>query len=288
MVTSWSDGICMSNVNGKNIRCKNKIHDNNDFCRVHMKQHIYSEQLLKEKTCDDEKETLVDDYLENIINNFDIMINEKCNILNNDFMYNLIGLENDWKNVPFMYWIQIDNMWWDIRTLSSTFAAQINQSELERPLPIYPENPFNRNKLSIEDLQKLKEQLEFINNVSKQNKISINIALKHFLSFPTSLMKSLLKDKKQYTMSVKIINKFSDKLRYKMINCKDSQGKYCGYWVTISEPLSEFEKCYDKIIHAMVVLNSGNGQMMFSRLSYRNITHTINMLGRLKPEEYII
>jgi hypothetical protein len=113
--------------------------------------------------------------------------------------------------------------------------------------------------------------------------LNVHISLAKFLSLPEKFLNSIRNDKSQYNASIKIIRKFSTTMRYKMINYKDSQGRYCGYWVKKSTQLSQFEKCYNEIITATVMFN--NTYVLYDTPMYRKIINTIN---RLTPEEYII
>jgi hypothetical protein len=302
-----NDGICISMIHNKNIRCKNKVQKGYDYCRVHQKNSnnpnkekcniiqpilltnndelCYSEIINDDILKQIEVEYIIDDFIDKILNNVKEHIEKHSEILDNNYLYNLFGIEDSWKNVPYIYWINVNNMWWDIRTLTQTIATQLNQSELEHPYPIYPENPFNRNKFTVDDLIKIQNHIQDIQKYAPSYKFHINIALEEFLNFSPKVIKKIYSIKKQYNVAMNIINNFSNKLRFKMINYKNSQGKYCGYWVTKNTQLSKFEKCYDKIIQVNIIISNGRE---FGNITMRNLINIINCINNLKPEEYIL
>ena len=282
-MANWSDKRCMSSLKGKSDRCRNKQLHGNDFCKTHSKECIYNREFLNEKSKIHCGTDALDKYLNVIVDEFSNGIKNKVSYLDEQFIHGLIGLNDSWSEVPFIYWCKFGNTWWDIRTLVRTLAMQLNQSELEKPLPIFPENPFTRQKFSVEELYGLRDNILSLQKLVDPNDFNVHISLTKFLSLPEKFLNSIRNDKSQYNVATKIIRKFSTTMRYKMINYKDSQGRYCGYWVKKSVQLSPFEKCYNEIITATVMFN--NIYVLFDTPMYRKIINTIN---RLTPEEYII
>lgn len=280
---NWSDKRCMSSLKGKTDRCKNRQMHGDDFCNTHSIERIYNKELLNEKTNLYNRTDALDKYLNLITNEFDNCIKNHVKYLDEQFIHGLIGLNDSWNEIPIIFWCKFGNTWWDIRTLIRTLAMQLNQSELEKPLPIFPENPFTRQKFSVSELYCLRDHIQSLNQFVDPNELNVHISLTKFLSLPEKFLNSIRNDKSQYNVSTKIIHKFSTTMRYKMINYKDSQGRYCGYWVKKSVQLSPFEKCYNEIITATVMSN--NIYVFFNTPIYRKIISNIN---RLTPEEYII
>lgn len=293
-MTIWSEKQCMSSVKCNRDRCKKFALKNNDFCQLHNASHVYNEELLSKKSAEYIETKAVDKYLNLIVNKFktELIAKEKC--MDENYSHGLLGLNDSWKEIPLIYWYKHGDVWWDIRTLTKTIAMQLNQSELEKPYPIFPENPFTRKKFTVNELFSLRSRINILQNINKNSmvspaeqsgdvKININIALAKFLTFPEKLLDTIRNECSQYSASEKIIRKFSTCLRYKMINYKDSQGRYCGYWVAKRTPKSDFEKCYDEIVTATVMFN--NVYVLFDTPAYRKM---INKMVKLEQEEYEI
>ena len=280
-MVEWSDKRCMSSCKGVDGRCKNKQLNGYDFCKKHMENGKYSKEFLKEKMKIHKDDIIVDKYLDLVVDSFDSCLKEKCKYLDDNFMHCLFGLNDTWNDVPFIYWYKCDNTWWDIRTFVQTITMQINQSELEKPYPLFPENPFTRQKLEVYELINLRNHIKIIKECD--TKFKIHISLQKFLSLTDKCLEGIRKTKTQYNTSVKIIDKLSKTLRYKMINYKDSQGRYCGYWVESSEQLSVFEKCYNDIMPATILTND-----MYILLNTPIYRKMLDLMLRLPQEEYNI
>lgn len=282
-MANWSDKRCMSSLKGKSERCKKKQLRGDDFCKTHSIERIYNKEFLNEKTKIHCGTDALDKYLNIVTDEFSHCIENQVKYLDEQFIHGLIGLNESWVEIPFIYWCKFGDTWWDIRTLMRTLAMQLNQSELEKPFPIFPENPFTRKKFSVSELYCLRDHILSLKQSVDPTELNVHISLTKFLSLPEKFLNSIRNDKSQYNVSTKIIRKFSTTMRYKMINYKDSQGRYCGYWVKKTVQLSPFEKCYNEIITATVMFN--NIYVLFDTPMYRKIINTIN---RLTPEEYII
>jgi hypothetical protein len=285
-MANWSDKRCMSTLKGKLDRCKRNPIKNNDFCKTHCEEHIYDEKFLQDKKLIHSDDDVVNKYLDLIVDNFCDELTKKQKYLDDNFIHGLIGLNDSWSEIPFMYWFKCDDTFWDIRSLVKILAMQLNQSELEKPFPIFPENPFTRKKFSIAELRSLNSRIELLKTFHRPpntEELNVNIALSKFLTIPDKLLNSVRNERSQYSASIKIINRLSTSLRYKMINYKDSQGRYCGYWVKKTTQVSQFEKYYNEIVTATVMYN--NLYVLLDTPMYRKI---INTLNKLVPEEYVI
>lgn len=276
-IIKWNDGKCMSLLRGKKERCKNRVTPNNDFCKMHKEIHTYDPSILFNGNIENEK------YINLFVEQFDEKLKEFQKYLDNEYLHGLLGLNNSWGEVPLMYWYKLDNSWWDIRSLLQIFASQLNQSELERPFPVFPFNPFNRNKISVEELINLKKHIDFLKSFVPSEELHVNIALEIFLQFPERFLNTIRNQKIQYNVATKIIDKFSQTLRYRIINYKDSQGRYCGYWIDCETDETEFEKCYHKIINSFVSLHGT--YILMDTPNYRRLRR---MIDKLTPEEYVL
>lgn len=251
-MTSLYDGICMSCTKNNGNRCKCKVLKNGDFCRIHDKNKKYSDDTLndvKDNITVADRNNLTEKYLDCVLLEFDNLIKTKTDELNNNFQFSLLGMNDNWTEVPFIYWYFLDDSWWDIRTLISTITSQINQTELENPFPIYPENPFTRNKISISCLKLLLKEINIL-------QLHIHISLMTFLNFDDKILNELYEENDQRNITDKVVSIFSKTLRFKMINYRDSQGRFCGYWVDKGTPISFFEETYREIIKNVVYLDN--------------------------------
>ena len=83
-----------------------------------------------------------------------------------------------------------------------------------------------------------------LKNRIKILKLKIPICLKIFLK-SYNLDTCYCQSQKKYDRhSHGILDIFNDKLRFKLINNKDSQDSYIGYWTFRNKKLSKFEKLY--------------------------------------------
>lgn len=243
MWKSWNDGFCMAH--DKNKRCRKKICKDLDFCKSHVNEHLYDSQHLQ--MIKNINHSLIQQYekfkedliIEKVIMQLNKEYKQAINLLNEKYLTGLLNIYDSWEVIPIIYWIKIDNMWWDIRILVSTLSAGLNQSELENPFPIYPSNPYNRNLISPLDLKKINRHIKNIG-------LKINIALRIFLNLSMKYLNQC-HDASMANRANLIIDIFSRKLRFKLVNYKNSQDLYCGYWVKKKEKKSSFERLYNII-----------------------------------------
>jgi len=129
---------------------------------------------------------------------------------------------------------------WDINIIINHYTTQLNSSNMENPFPIYPSDPFTRTPITKEDIQNIIKKI-------KQISLNVNLTLKIFLlSKKTDLFynEAIIS---QTGHSSSLLELFDTKMRYKLINNKDSQELYTGYWIQKSAKLSTFEKLYNLI-----------------------------------------
>ena len=209
--------------NGDIRYCKNKCNNNNNYCHVHIKLYtkIQNQELFNNP------QPLK---LQSIDTQF----------LDEHFSYTLMGLYNSWDDMDKNEIVCIDGEYWNIYIILSHFTQQLNMSSMENPYPIYPNSPFTRKLYSIESLTILKNKL-------KELKLPINIALKLLLNQPTDKLQLIYNDVDQNNYSEKLLELLNFNYRYMLINSKNSQNIYMGFWVHNKTPLEPFEKLYNKL-----------------------------------------
>lgn len=152
----------------------------------------------------------------------------------------LLYLMDSWNQVEKNNIIKIGANWWDINIILNHYSAQLNRSNMENPYPVYPSDPFTKTLITKKDVKNIVKKI-------KQLSLNINLSLKLFL-----LSKNIDLFYDQATLnynnhSIALLDLFNTKLRYKLINNKDSQNSYTGYWTQRTMCLSRFEKLYNLI-----------------------------------------
>lgn len=168
------------------------------------------------------------------------VINQLNQYLDDNFKHHLMYIKESWSEVK--YKIRLDNnnqeCWWDLELLLIHFAEQLNSSAMSNPSPQWPSNPFNRVPFDKSQLSKLGKQI-------KELKLPVNYMIKELFNY--------LQTKFRYVNIEKFTGSFiayvSSDYRFRIVNCKDSQGNYTGYWVKKTDPLSLFEERYIELKH---------------------------------------
>lgn len=189
---------------GHKRKCKIKVKNNDIFCHIHNK--------IKNKS-----------YI-----NYDI-----------DFKHNLMNLYTSWSEIDKSEHITLDSEPWPIHIIISTITHQLNNSNMENPYLIYPNNPFTRKPFSPESLLILSQKI-------KELKIKIHITLKLLLEQPITTItrfynESLLNLDRH---SILLMALLCNHLRFMTINYKNSQNNYIGFWVRKNKKKTEFETVY--------------------------------------------
>lgn len=212
-----NDNICKSwkNVDNKNIRCHRPVCKNSDFCKYHKRWVTYMPEFV---ICDIHKVS--------------------TRYLDDNYIHNLFGIYDSWQEIPNIYWININNKWWDKRILLNLFANQINACDMNNPLPTYPFDPFTKRLFLPNELSQLKNSCL---------DMKINIALLAFINSNVSYVYRYAHDQRK--MSSIICNILSRTLRFRLMPNKNSQHCFNGMWVPKKYPKNEFEILYDKYIN---------------------------------------
>lgn len=255
-MNNWSKGQCMaSKFNESTRRCDAKTTPFSDFCSVHKKEKCYHKPLLLSIRRKDIKlfgftVKQMNIIVKQLYKEFRIKLIIKIALeklknriikLDNFYLHNLLFLYDSWNNVPLKYQINIFRSYWDIRILTYHFTQQLNNSEMEQPYPIFPSNPFTREQINMDSLLTFKKIIYEIN-------FPIHIALNLFINMSTKKFKICYNEAKNKIdrFSITLIKYFKKKLRYKLINCRNSQNCFIGYWTSRDEKKSKFEELYDE------------------------------------------
>lgn len=261
----WNNGKCMSytTINKIKKRCcyeVSKSDNMGDFCRYHKRYNRYHEPLLNRKRIQDikifdiNKKAIIAEKIkymtkktsEIMLNNFNAHIKTKIaqrnEILDQNHIHNLMMLNESWQEVNIMYQIKLNDQWWNLKTVLFHISQQLNHSNMENPFPTFPSDPFNRIPFTIKSLLDIKKRISLI-GLSVQN---INVALLCFLDLPLRKLNSY------YNIAVDapeeplydLIYDFSKKLRFRLMNNKNSQDCFNGYWVHKKTHPTDFEIVY--------------------------------------------
>ena len=249
VLPDWYDGKCMAVISNKNEnrRCSIKV-KNKDFCHIHVKNKIYYEERLNDIKNNDinnlniNLDSIQKD-INNIVQNFYIQdfiskLNKKYETIEN-YNYTLMDLHESWDELNISDIILIDNEYWSLHIMVNIMTFCLNNSNMENPYPTYPQNPFTRKLLTVNSINKIKNKLLKL-------KREVHLSLKIFLSQPSSKIKMFYDEasKSHDGHCPKINDIFKNKLRFMIINSKNSQDLYTGMWVTKNLPLTEFEVLY--------------------------------------------
>ena len=177
--------------------------------------------------------------------------------LNKYFLEYLVLGETSWEEVPFRYQFRMsENQWWDIRFLTNHFAQLLNHNDMMTPSPSFPNNPFNRQLYTPQELE------AYFNRVTTLD-IPINIALRRFKSTRYRNWYKYLKQNHNNIVQ-KMTLFFSKSMRYKIINQANSECSFMGHWVRRNMPLTIFEKTYRNWIKAPIYIKDPSGALIFN------------------------
>jgi hypothetical protein len=166
--------------------------------------------------------------------------------LNENFRHYLLVGDDDWGLIDKRYRYKVsDTEWWDIRILLAYITQNLNFTNMGEPKPHFPSNPFTRDKYT-------QSQLRLIYQRSKYLKIRLDISVETFFNMKLKRAMKLqnLEDRNskdpRNILSGLMIDRFRDTLRYHIVNSKDSQENYIGYWVDKDSSYSDFEHVYNE------------------------------------------
>lgn len=276
----WNDGFCMSSRKSQE-RCDREVHKTYDFCKYHYHKHTYNKKILSLKKDNNISIKIIcENYvnmfiLDRVINQFNDQHKKVINSLNDNYIQGLLGIYDNWNEIPIMFWFKIDNIWWDIRILNNIFATGINQSEMECPYPVYPCNPYTRSLILPKELKLFRDRCTILN-------IKINNALNIFLKLPIKTL-TLFYHTPPPQRTYDIVNTLTKKLRFRLINYKNSQDCYCGYWVPKKEKKSTFEQLY-YVINNTSCYCSNEGTV----IGDPNHLYALVLINELKKESCVL
>jgi len=260
MNVDWNNDQCMAQKNVKiKRRCHRKKRAGTDFCHYHNKSKKYYSTCLKKLRRKDLKEynistrklnhsiktELAVKNIKNIVSNLKIKLDKHTDKLNKENNHCLLGLYESWNDINYINRIELGSTWWDVYTIMFHFSQQINSVKMENPYPIYPSNPFNRKPIPVKDIIKLRDRIKLL-------EISINIALRFFLSQPIEKIQGYYDEayKNEDCCSFQLLTDLYKSFRYRLINFKNSQNCFIGYWDYTKSHKSIFEVLYDELQNA--------------------------------------
>ena len=171
-------------------------------------------------------------------------LNKYYDYLDNHFKHFLLCGENSWREIDKRDIIKLnESSYYNIHFLINYMISQLNRSNMCKPVPIFPNNPFTRIKFTLNELDIIKV---FINKLNLN--ININIVLKTFLSLPYKRWYNYSIKHNKDTTCENIRKHFYKLLRYQLINSLDSQNNFIGKWIYINEPNTIFEELYTEWI----------------------------------------
>lgn len=189
---------------GHKRKCKIKVKDKNSKCHIHKKA--------------------------------------KTNIENLDLTHkhNLMNLYYSWADIDPSEIIFLDSEPWPIHIIISTITHQLNNSNMENPYLIYPNNPFTREPFTESALLTLSKKIKELN-------IKVHISLKLLLE-QTNISRFYGEAKSNLDRhSILLMTVICKTLRFMTVNYKNSQNNYTGFWIRKNIKKTQFETLYTKL-----------------------------------------
>lgn len=135
-----------------------------------------------------------------------------------------LDVNNDWNEIPLWRIVCLEtHYFFDLFFLLKVFYFQLNASDFNNPLPLYPCNPFTKEKVSKRKLYSIHFLWKMIHSSSQQK----NSALHMFLS--NDFLWNIHNDREWREI---FIVKLQETLRWKRIQNTDSQNNFQGLWVS--------------------------------------------------------
>ncbi|ARF09461.1 hypothetical protein Indivirus_1_84 [Indivirus ILV1] len=230
-MTPCNDRYCTEMImdpTGMKRRCKIKIKKKNDICHIHKKIKM------------DKKEKSIE-----LVYDIDY--------LDRTFGHNLMNLYDSWSEINPNEYVELDNEMWPVNIIINTITHQLNNSNMENPYLIYPNNPFTRASFTPNALLKLAEKIRNINT-------PINVVLKLLLEQSEQSIIRYYNESLHYLdrHSILLMSMICNSLRFMTINYKNSQNNYVGFWVRKNKKKTEFETLYANYTEAPYqIINRG-------------------------------
>jgi len=155
------------------------------------------------------------------------------------FRHNLMNIYNSWSEIDVSEYIELDNEMWPLSIIINTITQQLNNSNMENPYLIYPNNPFTRTPFTPNALIRIAQKIRFLN-------IPVNVALKLLLEQSEKSIAKYYNESLNYLdrHSILLMSLIYQHLRFMTVNYKNSQNNYTGFWVRKNKKLTKFEKLY--------------------------------------------
>lgn len=263
---------CIGNNKNSKKRCKNKIDKKKSLLCTH---HTLFCGTINEKIKQDINTHKIDanEYLIHSIKN---KVENNTVFLNELHKHNLLSLKESWNDVYYYKRLYIDNYWWDLDILTEHIYYLLNSSSMGNPKPQFPCNPFTLSPISHNGLNIYFKKLIY-------HKISVNIIFKIFYDNIDVIINT-----NKNEVHCKLTEIFKNNCRYKLINTKDSQNCYIGFWVDKTLPFTEFENMHKLLQNTspQLIVNNYNGVNQI--IDNPRISQITSCLNKMKPENITI
>lgn len=217
-------------------RCKVKVKNKNEPCHIHKKVKRDQINFIRENV--ESNESLEIKPSPSMIESTHNIMKPTITIEHLDrlFKHNLMNLYGSWSEINSSEYIELDNEIWPISIIISTITHQLNNSNMENPYLIYPNNPFTRTPFTPKSLIILSQKIKELN-------IPVNIVLKLLLEQPEKSIVKFYNESLHYLdrHSILLMSVICKHLRFMTINCKNSQSNYIGFWVRMNKKKTPFE-----------------------------------------------
>jgi hypothetical protein len=201
--------------------------------------------------------------------------------LDQKYLHHLMYLKDSWSEVKYKIKMNTystsntttdtgQECWWDLEILLKHFAEQLNTACMDGPSPQYPSNPFNRQPFRRSQLLTLHEQI-------KELHLPVNYLIAELFDY----LKQSKSDLPNLTTFAKNFIAFiSPKYRFRLVNHKDSQENYIGYWVKKTDPLTLFELRYNELKLITPSEYDARHDRLVERRQYRLYREILNLFPK--------
>ncbi len=200
--------------------------------------------------------------------------------LDDKYLHHLMYLKDSWSEVKYKIKMNMyptgstekgsQECWWDLEILLKHFAEQLNTACMDGPSPQYPSNPFNRQPFRRSQLLILHQQIQELH-------LPVNYLIAELFDY-LKPNKSDLPNLETFAKT--FITFISPRYRFKLVNHKDSQENYIGYWVKKTDPLTLFELRYNELKLIAPSEYDPRNDRLVERRQYRLYREILNLFPK--------
>lgn len=248
------------------VPCLRPSTHNSHLCKLHRNANRLAisiskqdeEKIEKIYKFTKKKKCKLENIKKNIIARKIVGCHQKSNInyLDKHFSHYLLTGEESWKEIPTSHIIKISNKeYWDIKTLLSIITQQLNFSNMGKPSPKIPHNPYTKQQYPI-------HIIFLVQNFCENNNIIPHVSLFNYFDF-------CQKNSSDKICTRNILKHFYDNMRYRTLNNKDSQDNYTGVWNNIDTKYSDFEIIHTEFLDkSPYIYDELNGMQVNPEFTY--------------------